>query len=104
MLLSQKHKILYIANPKTATSAVQKWMLSEDSSFEKTLHRINGKELILKEHITALEAKNILAEKYYNELFVICFIREPISKMMSAYYFYKQGEKIKSFGIGTLKL
>jgi hypothetical protein len=95
MLLSQKHRILYIANPKTATTAVQKWMLSEDSSFEKTLHRLNGKEIILKEHITALEAKNILGEEYYNQLFVIGFVREPISKIMSAYNFYKQGGKNK---------
>lgn len=95
MLLNQKYKILYIANPKTATTAVQRWMLSENSSFEKTLHIINGEKLILKEHLTAFEAKKILGEDYYNQLYVIGFIREPISKMVSAYFFYKQGGKNK---------
>jgi hypothetical protein len=93
MLLSQNHKILYVANPKTATTAVQKWLLSEDGSFKKTIHKLNGKSVILSEHITALEAKSIIGEKYYNDLFVFGFVRLPISKMISSYYFYKQAEK-----------
>lgn len=90
MLLSQKYKVLYIANPKTATTAVQRWLMAEDDSFQKSSHIIDGRKIMLSEHITALEARTILGDSYFNKLQTLVFVREPYSKMRSAYRFYRQ--------------
>jgi hypothetical protein len=102
MILSQKHKILFVANPKTATTSVQKWLLKEDVSFNKTAHELNGKHIILEEHITAETAREKLGIEYYEILFVFGFCREPSSKLISSYFFYKQaGKNRKLWDLGT---
>jgi len=95
MLLSQENKILYVANPKTATTSVQDWLQEQDSTFIKTNHLIDGKKVVLGEHITAFQACKLLGDEVYNSLNVIGFVRNPEMKIISAYKFYKQFGKEK---------
>lgn len=94
MLLNQEKKVLFIANPKTATTAIQDWMQREDHAYKKSHHIINGKRVSLSEHITAVEACNILGVDYFNSLEVICVIRNPVTKITSAYNFYRGHGKL----------
>ncbi len=96
MLLSQKNNILFIANPKTATTSIQKWLQSQDSSYVKTNHIVNNKSFVLREHITANDdAKKILGNEFYNKLHTIGFVRNPEDKLISACNFYRQPGKNK---------
>lgn len=103
MLLNQKHNILFVAVPKTATTAVQDWLLHENLGFKKGDQHINGRTIKLREHYTALKARELLGKDFYDMLNVIAFIRHPYSRLISAYNFYRGGGKAKSIVSKTTK-
>lgn len=96
MLISQKNKVLYVAVPKTGTTAIQEWLELEDESFVKGKCVLDGNHYGLGEHFTANMALNSMGKEYFNTLSVIAFCRNPYSRLVSSYNFYRQGGKSKS--------
>jgi len=92
MLISEQHKILYVAVPKTATTSIQEWLRTEDSSFIDPKAAF-GRSINLWDHSTAFQAQQKLGKDYYDSLEVIAFLRHPIFRIISSYNFYRMGAK-----------
>lgn len=97
MILSEKYKYIYIAVPKTGTTSVQKFLIEHDNSAVKNKVIVDGQEMFVPGHATALDIKNIMG-KSYNDYSKIAFIRNPLSKLVSSYFFYRKGGK-KDMGV-----
>lgn len=91
MIVSQKHKYIFISVPKTGSQTIRDFLLKYDTTAQWNYFEINGKQMRIPEHATAKEIKDKIGE-IYNDYNVIAFIREPLSKIVSAYFFYKGGK------------
>lgn len=89
MIISDKHKYIFIAIPKTGTTAIQSFLLEQDESCVWNVVNIGGEQIKINEHIMAKDLKKIMGEKY-NEYTVFTFIREPFARRVSGYFFYKK--------------
>jgi len=93
MTSSAKHKFIFIANPKTGTTYIQKVLKSniEDSSQNKI--SINGKVFKFDEHTSPPVIKKEIAQLYdlYKK---VVFIRHPYDKVVSSYFFLKNGRPL----------
>ena len=65
-----------MAVPKTGTTSVQKYLLENDKTATKNRVELNGKHYKFREHMTALEIKNVLVVNYQN-FTIIGFVRHP---------------------------
>lgn len=93
MIISLKNRYIFIAVPKTGTTSVQKWLLENDPSARQYAVEIGGQGYAFREHATALEIKSILGE-HYPKFRTFAFIRNPYSRLVSSYFFYKNGKPI----------
>src|SRR5688572_26418146 len=93
MLISEKNKYIFIAVPKTGTRSVEKYLLENDKTAKRNCVEIEGQTIHVQEHITANKLKEIMGERY-NDFVKIGFVRDPYSKIVSSYFFYKNGEAI----------
>jgi hypothetical protein len=90
MLLSETHKTIYIAVPKTGTSSISEPLEKYNHIYRNRIP-VNGAFISLEnEHANALEIRKCLGEKFggYKK---IAFVRNPWSKVVSAYFFYSKG-------------
>ena len=81
-----------MAVPKTGTTSVQKYLLANDKTATINRVELNGKHYKFREHMTALEIKNVLVVNYQN-FTIIGFVRHPYGRIVSSYFFYKKGAK-----------
>jgi len=89
MIVSRKHKYIFIAVPKTGTSSIENFLLENDNS---AIKKIPDKPH-LKNHVSALEVRDSLGVETFQQYFVFGFIRHPMSRIVSSYFFYKKGAK-----------
>ncbi|MEM9311120.1 MAG: sulfotransferase family 2 domain-containing protein [Pseudomonadota bacterium] len=92
MLMSRKHKYVFIEVPKTGTSAIARRLLEIDPNLERdVIHHPDGRdEPVETSHITARRMRQILGEEAANYTFV-GFLRDPVDLLVSKYFFYKVG-------------
>lgn len=95
MVISKENRYIFVAVPKTGTTSIQNLLLEYDPTAKKYSEVINGKEYSFEEHDTALRIKRILGE-HYSEFQTFGFIRNPYSRIISSYFFYKNGNPITS--------
>ena len=88
MIVSQKHKYIFISVPKTGSQTIRDFLLKYDTTAQWNKFYDQDKEIFIREHATALEIKNKIGS-FYQDYQIIAFIREPLSKTVSAYFFYK---------------
>ena len=81
-----------MAVPKTGTTSVQKYLLANDKTATINRVELNGKHYKFREHMTALEIKNVLAVNYQS-FTIIGFVRHPYGRIVSSYFFYRKGAK-----------
>lgn len=86
-------KFIFIANPKTGSISVESFIIENDKSSRKGYFLKKKKKIDAFGHINASEIKKIIGSEYDKEK-VIAIIREPISKFVSSYFFYKNGKPI----------
>lgn len=89
MIYSKKHKFLFISVPKTGTSSIQA-MLVEQGVGKQNRFEIDGVETVLPDHVSAQEMKDILGDKW-DSLIKVAFARNPWDKVLSSFYYNKQG-------------
>lgn len=95
MVISDKHKYIFIAIPKTGTTAIQSFLLENDESCRWNSITLDGKQISISEHIKAKDLKKIMGARY-EEYTVFTFIREPFARRVSGYFFYKNGDTKES--------
>lgn len=90
MLFSNKNMLIFIAVPKTGTSAISR-NLQESDCIER--NSITTENIVLKiknEHISALELRKLIGSSW-PEFEKVAFVRNPYSRVVSSYFFYKNG-------------
>ena len=96
MTISEELKYIFISNPKTGTTAIQKYLKKLDAnSLQNRMPEKYPQHLVsdIDEHITANELAKRMGE-VYNEYKVFTFIRHPYDKAVSGYFFYQNGKVI----------
>lgn len=91
MIISKVHKYIFIAVNKTGTTSVEKFLLENDKTASSNVE-IDGEEYNFSPHITAGEIRKKLGV-HYEDFRVIGFVRNPYSRVVSSYFFYKKGGK-----------
>lgn len=93
MLISKKYKFIFIANPKTATTAISKFLREYDA--EIVANRFEEDSMIIKfnEHEFPSSIQRKL-QGNYDEFTKFVFIRHPYEKVVSAYFFLKNGNPL----------
>ena len=90
MVVSEKHKYIYIAVPKTGTSSISSYLTENDPTAIRNQITINGSLRDIPEHITAHKLKQIMGDDF-DRYRKVAFVRDPFSRIVSAYYFYRKG-------------
>ena len=98
MFYSKKYNFIFIASPKTGTVTIHNLLKDIDPTGER--NRINWSEnLVITSddiesgiigHATAKEIKDVLGKERWDSINTIAFIRNPYSKLVSAYSFNKE--------------
>lgn len=95
MVISLENRYIFIAVPKTGTTSIQKFLLKHDPTAKRYRIEIEGKKYSFGEHDTALQIKRELGGDY-SKFRTFGFIRNPHSRIVSSYFFYKNGKPITS--------
>jgi hypothetical protein len=93
MLTSETKQYIFLSNPKTGTTAIQNKIRGLDSTAVMNRLKVKGETTKFPEHGNALLLQAQLRkdiEKYQ----VFTFVRDPYEKIVSAYFFYKNGEPL----------
>lgn len=93
MIISNENRYIYIDSPKTGTTSIEQFLLENDKTATKNHVCIERIEYNFKCHSTAAQIKEILGG-HYEKFRVFGFIRNPYSKYVSKYFFYKKGGKL----------
>lgn len=93
MLFSEKYRYVFLANPKTGTVATQNTIKKMDPSVMVNRISFNSSAIKFPGHGNAL----LLKEKMQGSLDglrVFAFVRNPLDKIVSSYYFYRNGNPL----------
>ena len=110
MFYSDRLNLLFVACPKTGSTSVAATLLQLDSAGER--FRISLPDRTIDStmvatdslgHATALEFRQVLGDEHYRNMRVIGFVRDPIEKLVSTYYFTKKGRLLSVFDLKTPK-
>ena len=118
MIVSHKHKFIFVHVPKTGGTSVVKALypyldhkndiiLGGHPDHEDNNDQDKKKAGELHKHSTALEIKKKVGEKIWNEYFIFAFVRNPYDRIASVYEWWKQtpwsGENKKKKEISEMK-
>lgn len=95
MIISHKHKFIYVAIPKTGTHSLRNELRphlgaydwEQCNLFENKTFPHKQISRIVHGHLTINHAQNILRGEIWNEYFKFCFFRDPIERFLSFVYF-----------------
>lgn len=95
MIISREKKYIFIRVPKTAGSSISSFLLDNDeTAIRNQVPDKYGRWVGVNTHISMRELREIMGDSY-NQYYVFGFIREPLSKIFSAYNFYCQGRAFR---------
>lgn len=95
MLFSEKRKFIFIAVPKTGTTAIQKHLLELDPELKKNhLQTADGDWIKVPTHVKAREVRELMGERA-DEFTFVAFLRNPQDIIASKYHFYRDGRAAK---------
>jgi hypothetical protein len=97
LFYSDRFNLLFVACPKTGSKSVEASLLQLDSKGERFRislpDRIIDSSMVATDslgHATALEFRQVLGDEHYQNIRVIGFVRDPIEKLVSSYYFTRK--------------
>jgi hypothetical protein len=97
MLFSASRRFVFIAVPKTGSSAINNHLVRIDPSIKRNeVLDENGSWQKVHTHITAAEVRRIMGSRADHYTF-IAFLRHPQDVLRSKYFFYANGRPAKSF-------
>lgn len=83
MVLSHKHKFIFICNGKTGTSSIEATLQSYQEGIE---FNVGVKGLYTAKHVPPVVLRSQLGSKIWNEYFVFAFVRNPWDWFVSQYF------------------
>jgi hypothetical protein len=91
MYLSKKHKLLFIAVPRTASNSVQKALLTSSiTSSTDTVYSLGSRDMsaIDNYHMrpSTLVKKNLVSPDEFSEYTTFAFVREPLERWVSSIF------------------
>ncbi len=89
MVFSEKYNFIFIASPKTGTVTVQKVLQNLDPEAERFKIKRGTEEIKIFGHARAIDIKEAIGDDFYNQHQTFAFVRNPLSKFVSSYFFYK---------------
>jgi len=91
MICSNRHKFIFVHVPKTGGTSIRSVLGSLDRKDAMTIKLpfLTKKKMLLNEHLTALEIKNIVLPSVWDTTFKFAFVRNPWSVMLSHYLYFK---------------
>ncbi|WP_255233384.1 sulfotransferase family 2 domain-containing protein [Aliifodinibius salipaludis] len=95
MLISEKHKYIFISIPKTGTTAIQSFLQENDDSSVLNWITIKAKRIKIDEYVKTWKLMKIMGDEY-DKYTVFTFIRDPYARSVSGYHFYKNGNTLRS--------
>lgn len=91
MLVSEKHRFIFVAVPKTATTAIETHLMHLDPELRRNeVLGCDGKWVPVHKHVPASEIRRIMSNRF-SDYRTVAFIRDPLSAAVSKYFFYKSG-------------
>ena len=93
MLYSKKGNFIFVANPKTGTTAFQKSVKTIDDSARINTFPNKYRDIKIPGHATAQRIKELIGNDYESSK-KICFVRNPYEKVVSAYFFLINGKPL----------
>lgn len=108
MFYSYENNLLFIAAPKTGSTSVEECLselIQDGTRFridlpDRTITSAHVKTPSLG-HAKASEFRDVLGSELYQQLKVFGFVRDPIKKVVSSYFFTRNGKLSSSFSIRT---
>ena len=89
MLFNLKDKVIFISVPKTASTAVENYILEHSNDYLRNFI-IKNKKIKVKTHCTVKFLHNILGDDF-NNYKIIAIARNPLDCVISKYFFYRKG-------------
>ncbi|WP_347100789.1 sulfotransferase family 2 domain-containing protein [Sagittula stellata] len=83
MILSHKHKFIFICNGKTGTTSIEKQLMQYQEGAE---YEVTRSGLYVGRHIPAFEMKNQLSPEVWNSYYKFGFVRNPYDWFVSVYF------------------
>ena len=97
MVISEKHKYIFIEVAKTASTSLKRFLLENDeSAVTNEVLNANGERVKVHVHVSAEKLRNIMGSGY-KDYKKIGFVRDPFSKIVSSYHFYKNGRAFQNY-------
>ena len=99
MIISHKHKFIFIAVPKAGSNTArlllrpfldEKIDIEQCALFGQKHSNFAQLKNIAHGHITAMQIKNIIGKKMFKNYFKFAFIRNPYDRFISTYFFFNR--------------
>ena len=84
MVISETHKFIFVAVPKTGSSSMEEALAPYQSSLSDQFNR----------HATCLKLQRDLPPEIWENCFKFAFVRDPYDRMLS-WYFYRKRDQLK---------
>ena len=96
MIISHKHKFIFIAIPKTGTHTIRELLrpyLDKDDIeqcilYDKRKWNIPELNNVHHGHLTCQEIKTLLLSNQFDDYFKFTFVRDPLKRFISTYFSY----------------
>lgn len=99
MLYSEARNYVFIAVPKTGTTAIQKRLAQIDPDLQRNRVRTEtGDWVAMPTHATAAQVRAVMGRRAEDTTFV-AFLRDPRAVMVSKYNFYRTGRAARKQGL-----
>lgn len=95
MIYSSKHNFCFVAVPKTGTSSISKYLSSLDGIERNIFPDAEGGATVINEHDPVRKIVKVMGEEKWESLFTFGGVRNPWSRVVSAYHFYRHGRAAK---------
>lgn len=103
MVISHRKKYCFIAVPKTGTSSITKHLLHNDEGSIRNSMEAREDARKIREHTSAAAIMGMLGEDVWSDYFSFAFVRNPWSRVVSTYHFYRSGRAAYQFRRFELK-
>lgn len=99
MLFSDIRKFVFVAVPKTGTTAIQQRLLAVDPDvYRNQVIDASGNWVKVPTHATARQIRDVMGPRA-DQFTFIAFLRDPYDVVVSKYHFYRSGRAARIVGL-----